>query len=116
MLSRALTEIAHAILPRRTLFRNIFFEATQNPDVGALFARQVIGNGIGILGGYLTREMAAGRLRPLHPALAVQGLIGPLFIYVFTYEIFTTQLGLAVPLKTVIAQIVETFLNGAAIQ
>ena len=78
VLSRVLTEIARAILPNHTLFRSIFFEATQNPEIGAVFVRQVISNGFGILGGYLTRAMAAGRLRPLHPMIAVQGLIGPL--------------------------------------
>lgn len=114
VLSRVLIEIARAITPNRTLFRSIFFEATQNPEIGAVFARQIVGNGLGILSGYLTRQMAAGRLRPLHPILAVQGLIGPLFLYLFTYEMFTTQLGLAAPLEEVIAQIVETFLGGAA--
>jgi AcrR family transcriptional regulator len=116
VLSRVLTEIARAILPNHTLFRSIFFEAAQNPEIGAVFVRQVISNGFGILGGYLTRETAAGRLRPLHPMIAVQGLIGPLFIYFFTYEMFTTQLGLAVPLEAVIAQIVGTFLDGASAQ
>jgi hypothetical protein len=36
------------------------------------------------LGGYLARQMAAGRLRPMHPLLAAQALVGPIFFHLLT--------------------------------
>ncbi len=113
VLRAVLATVGAALAANRALFRAIFFEATRNPEIGALFARHVIGQGLGMLAGYLMRQMAAGRIRPLHPTLAVQGLIGPLFLYLFTQELFAAHFGLAVSLDEVVAQVVGTFLNGA---
>lgn len=116
VLTRILTAIAAAILPRFALFRTIMLEAFQNPAMGAAFARNILGVVLPMAGGYLTRQMAAGRLRQMHPALALQSLIGPLFFHLLTRELFTTQVGALPPVDTVIAHIVTIFLDGSAVR
>lgn len=68
-----------------------------------------------MVGGYLTRQMAAGRLRPVPPALAMQSLIGPLFIHVLAREMFAAQFAVGPPIETVIAHTVTIFLDGARV-
>jgi AcrR family transcriptional regulator len=116
VLTDILTAITTAIMPRFPLFRTIIIEAFQNPAMGAAVARNILGVALPMVGGYLTRQMAAGRLRPMHPALAIQSLIGPLFIHLLTREMFTAQFAVAPPIETVIAHIVQIFLDGALVR
>jgi AcrR family transcriptional regulator len=111
-----LTAIVAAITPRFALFRTIMLEAFQNPAMGAAVARNVLGVVLPMVGGYLTRQMAAGRLRPMHPALAIQSLIGPLLIHLLTREMFASQFAVTPPIETVITHIVTTFLDGALVR
>jgi AcrR family transcriptional regulator len=112
VLTAVLTEIARAVTPRFPLFRTIMLEAFQNPTMGELFRRNVLGVAVPMLGGYLMRQTEAGRLRPMHPALALQSLVGPLFLYLLTREMFAAQFSDLPPLEAVIAHIVTTFLDG----
>jgi len=116
VLTRILTAVVAAITPRFALFRTIMLEAFQNPAMGAAVARNVLGVVLPIIGGYLTRQMAAGHIRQMHPALAIQSLIGPLFIHLLTREMFASQFAVAPPIETVIAHIVTTFLDGALVR
>jgi AcrR family transcriptional regulator len=115
VLTGILTAVVAAITPRFALFRTIMLEAFQNPAMGDAVARNVLGVVLPMVGGYLTRQMAAGRLRPMHPALAIQSLIGPLFIHLLTREMFASQFAVAPPLESVIAHTVTTFLDGALV-
>jgi AcrR family transcriptional regulator len=116
VLSGILTAIVAAITPRFALFRTIMLEAFQNPAMGDAVARNVLGVVLPMVGGYLTRQMAAGQLRPMQPALAIQSLIGPLFIHLLTREMFASQFAVAPPIENVIAHIVTTFLEGALVR
>ena len=115
VMTSILTAITTAIMPQFTLFRTIIVEAFQNPAMGAAVERNVLGVVLPMVGGYLMRQMAAGRLRPMHPALAIQSLIGPLFIHLLTREMFAAQFAVAPPIEAVIAHIVQTFLDGALV-
>jgi AcrR family transcriptional regulator len=112
ILTGVLTEVVRALTPRFPLFRTIMLEAFQNPAVGELFRHHVLGVVLPIVGGYLTRQMAAGRLRPMHPAIALQALIGPLFLHLLTRDLFAPITDLP-PIEAVVDQIVTTFLDGA---
>jgi AcrR family transcriptional regulator len=113
VLTGVLTEIVRAATPRFLLFRTIMLEAFQNPAMGELFRRNVLDVVVPIVGGYLARQMAIGRLRPMHPALALQSLVGPLFLHLLTREMFGAQFPDLPPVEIVIDHIVTTFLDGA---
>ncbi len=116
VLTYILTAVSAAIAPYFALFRTILLEAFQNPAMSAVFARNVLGVVLPIVGGYLTRQVAAGRLRPMHPALAIQTLIGPLLIHLLTREMFASQFAMSPPIEAAIAHIVTTFLDGALVR
>jgi len=116
VLTRILTAIVAAVTPRFTLFRTILIEAFQNPVMGAAVARNILGVVLPLAGGYLTRQMAAGRIRQVHPAVALQTLVGPLFFHLLTREMFTAQIGMMPPIERVIEQIVTTFLDGVTVR
>lgn len=116
VLTRVLNAVVAAISPRFALFRTIMLEAFQNPVMGAAVARDILGVVLPIIGGYLTRQMAAGHIRPMHPALAIQSLIGPLFIHLLMREMLASQFAVTPPMDTVITQIVTIFLDGILIR
>lgn len=113
VLAGVLMEVVRAVAPRFPLFRTIMLEAFQNPALGDLFRSNVLGVVVPIVGGYFLRQMAAGRLRPMHPALALQSLIGPLFLHLLTREMFAAQFPDLPPIEAVVEHIVTTFLDGA---
>lgn len=114
VLTRILGAVVAAITPQFALFRTIMIEAFQNPAMGAAVSRNVLGVVLPMVGGYLMRQMAAGRIRPMHPALALQMLVGPLFLHLLTREMFAAQVGALPPVERVIDEIVATYLDGVA--
>jgi hypothetical protein len=61
---------------------------------------------------YLVEQMAAGRLRTVHPLLAVQSLAGPILMHLITRETAERQIGFETPLEEVAAELVEQWLRG----
>jgi AcrR family transcriptional regulator len=57
------------------------------------------------LGAYLRREMAAGRLEPMDPLLAVQSFLGPLIFHLLTRPAAKQIVGSDVPLDDVIDEL-----------
>ena len=50
----------------------------------------------GVLAGYLEDQMAAGRLAPMHPYLAVQLFVGPILLHLLNQEMAAEQVGFTV--------------------
>lgn len=70
-----------AVSARAGLVRTIVFEITSmTPETQAAF-RETGLLAFATLGQYLARQMAAGRLRRVHPLLAVQALVGPVMLH-----------------------------------
>lgn len=80
-IARTAARIAY---PRIGILRSLIYEVTsQTPDALAGAdprIRQVIGS----VGRYLLAQMAAGRMRPMHPLLAAQMLMGPLVFHLLS--------------------------------
>jgi TetR/AcrR family transcriptional regulator, regulator of autoinduction and epiphytic fitness len=67
--------------PRIGLLRAIFFEvSSMSPDAEEA-ARDLVTTIFGSVGAYVMAQMAAGRLRMMHPLLALQAFIGPIFFH-----------------------------------
>ena len=80
MIGRAVVGVAGE---RLGLMRAIFHEVTAGggtADVmGPLFEQT-----LGLLAEYIAGQMAAGRMRPMHPILALQAFVGPIFFHLMT--------------------------------
>lgn len=94
------------------ILRAIFFEVTAGSPEAVEGAGRPVQGMIRALGGYLERQMAAGRIRPMHPTLAVQSLIGPLLFYLLTRPYAARLAGLDAPFDDAVDQLVAVALQG----
>lgn len=112
VLIAAFTTVLRDIVPRRDLFRVIFFEITTNPDLAPVFDRFVVQQALPTLGQYLDRQMAAGVLHRLPPVVAAHTLIGPIYFYLFTRDRQEAMFGSVSPVEGIVTHIVHTFVEG----
>lgn len=78
---------------RTGLLRALFFEVTSlSPDAEQAMRHGVV-KLIGAMLSYIESNMSAGRLRRLHPLLALQSFIGPVFFHLITRRAVEQVLG-----------------------
>jgi AcrR family transcriptional regulator len=98
---------------RLGLMRAIFHEVTANGEtldgMGPLFAET-----IGLLARYLETQIAAGRIRPMHPILALQAFIGPIFFHLMTRPMIERVVGLPMDPEPAVDALVAASLEGLA--
>jgi len=106
--------IADALEGRTGLLLRVVFELLQgNPDT-IEGARQGMARGLPDLVGYLTGQMAARRLRSIHPLVAGQLLAGPIVAHLLTRPLAESVGGFSTPADEVVDQIVEAWLRAMA--
>lgn len=85
--------IAEAMHDRAGLLLRMVFELLQgNPDTTEGMAHSMA-RGLPDLVGYLTTQMAIGRLRRMHPVLAIQLLAGPIVVHLLTRPLAEAFMG-----------------------
>ena len=101
---------------RTGLLRAIFFEVSAlSPDAEEA-TRSVLMNVVGVLAGYVMAQMSAGRLRRMHPLLALQALIGPIFFHVMTRPAVERVLHLEMDGEQAMAELAQTWLRAMAVK
>jgi AcrR family transcriptional regulator len=101
---------------RAGLLRAVFYEFSNlGPDAeGAV--REVIGKLVASLGLYVTTQMSAGHLRQMHPLLALQSFIGPIFFHLMTRQAAERVLGFEVDGEQAVTELAETWLRAMVIK
>jgi AcrR family transcriptional regulator len=94
------------------ILRAIFFEVTSGSPEAVEGAGRPVAGMFQALGGYLGRQMVAGRLRTVHPTLAVQSLLGPLLFYVLTRPYAARLAGLDATFEEAVEQLISAALHG----
>jgi len=82
--------------PRIGLLRAVVLELSSLSPDSEDAARDLVAAIIGSVGAYVMAQMAAGRLRPMHPLLALQSLVGPIFFHLLTRPFAERVLGLEI--------------------
>jgi hypothetical protein len=62
----------------------VFLEVTSGTDAALAGLRPALTSTLAVLGEYMAEQMARGRLRPMHPLLAIQSVIGPIFFHLLS--------------------------------
>jgi AcrR family transcriptional regulator len=93
------------------IVRTLVFEATSTSEEAGEAIRYVTTRGIGTVIRYLVEQMAAGRLRTMHPLLAVQSLAGPMIVHMVTRSLAEREVGLVLPLDDVATELAEQWLR-----
>lgn len=93
------------------VLRALFFEISSlSPDT-AEGARDAIRGMVGSLVFYLMANMRDGRLRQMHPLLALQSFIGPILFHIITRPIAEQMLGLDIDGEQAVTLLAESWLR-----
>jgi len=105
---------ARTMAPRIGIARSILFDATSGDADAVQAVMPAVRQLLGTLGGYLGAQMAAGRLRRMHPLLAAQVLIGPVFFHLMTRPIALRVAQLDLELDEAVTTLAEAAVRGLA--
>ena len=100
-----------AVAGRIGLMRALFFEVSGLSAETEEVAAQAITGVVGLLVMYVTEQMAAGRLRRVHPLLALQSFIGPVLFHILTRRLAERVLNLDVEGEAAVTQLAEAWLR-----
>jgi AcrR family transcriptional regulator len=106
--------MAEALEGRTGLLLRIVIELLKGDPDTAEGMRRGMARGLPDLVQYLGRQMAAGRLRRMHPVLAFQLLAGPIVAHLLTRPLAESLIGFRTPPNEVVDQIVEAWLRAMA--
>jgi AcrR family transcriptional regulator len=99
---------------RLGLMRAIFHEVTSGSLPAVEGMRPTFLATLGSLAEYISLQMAAGRVRRMHPVLALQAVIGPIFFHLMTRPTMERVVGLPMDPKDAVEELVATALEGLA--
>lgn len=103
--------IAQAMDGRAGLLLRVVFELLDGDPDTTDGARHSMARGLPDLVGYLSDQMRAGRLRPMHPVLAFHLLAGPIVVHLLTRPLATQFAGFTVPPAAVLDEITQAWLR-----
>ena len=105
-------EIVGVAGERLGLVRAILHEATLGSADAVAGVRDPFERTIGALAVYMSHQMDLGRVRPMHPLLALQAFIGPVFFHLLTRPVLDELLGLPMSAPEAVAKLVDVSVAG----
>ena len=110
-LARAAYRSSHG---RAGMLRALFFEVSGLAPETEEVARQTIARVAGLLVMYISGQMSAGRLRSMHPLLALQSFIGPVLFHILTRPLAERVLHLDVEGERAVTELAGAWLRAMA--
>jgi AcrR family transcriptional regulator len=111
LIGRAIVGVAGQ---RLGLMRAIFHEVTSGSLPAMEGMRPVFLQTLGALADYIAGQMAAGRIRRMHPILALQAVLGPVFFHLMTRPTIERLVELPMGPEDAVDELVATALEGLA--
>ncbi len=112
LIGRAIVGVAGE---RLGLMRAIFHEVTAGgaavAEMGPLFE-----NTLGLLTQYISGQMATRRIRPMHPILALQAFVGPIFFHLMTRPVIDRVVTLPMGPEAAVDELVAAGLRGLSVE
>jgi AcrR family transcriptional regulator len=96
------------------ILRALFFEISSLAPDTAEAAQEVLQTMVGSLVTYLMEQMQVGRLRQMHPLLALQSFIGPIFFHLVTRPLAERLLGFDIDGEEAVTLLAENWLRAMA--
>jgi AcrR family transcriptional regulator len=95
------------------VIRPLLFEAASlGPDVRETVIGEIAPKLLGSFGGYLIRQMQEGRLRPMHPVLAMQSFVGPIIAHAVLRPVVNEALGADLDSEAAVREFAAIWLRG----
>ena len=111
LIGRAIVGVAGE---RLGLMRAIFHEVTAGGPAVAEMA-PLFEQTLGLLATYITGQMAIGRIRQMHPILALQAFVGPIFFHLMTRPMIERIVPLPMDHQAAVDELVSVGLRGLAV-
>jgi AcrR family transcriptional regulator len=99
-------------VPRLGILRGVLLEAMSVSPDAVTGVQPFVPEAIGRIAAYLQRQMDDGAIRRMHPILAVQAMLGPIFIHILTRPLAERLIGLSIPMDQAIDQLSAAILEG----
>lgn len=96
---------------RTGLLRTLFFEVSRLTPDAEEATRDAIVKVVATLAGYLVEQMSAGKLRSMHPVLALQSFVGPIFFHLMTRPAAERVLGVEFDSERAVVELARTWLR-----
>ena len=112
VLPEVLRTAARVAEPRVAIMRALMLEVSFGTPEALEAARWVIQPMFGEVSAYFADQMAAGTVRPMHPVLAAQALMGPLVLHLITRSFAAPLAGLDVETADAVAAFSNVALHG----
>jgi AcrR family transcriptional regulator len=93
------------------VLRTLFFEISSLSPDSTEAAHDAIRTIVGALVLYMIQNMQRGRLRPMHPLLALQSFVGPIFFHLLTRPLAERLLGLDIEGEQAVTLLAESWLR-----
>jgi AcrR family transcriptional regulator len=103
--------IFRVVYPRLGVLRAVFFEVSSLAPDTEESSRELLAVIVGSVGAYVLGQMSEGRLRRMHPLLALQSFVGPIFFHVITRPAVERVLGFDMDGDLVVTQLAESWLR-----
>ncbi len=103
LIARAIVGVAGA---RLGLVRAVFEEATSGSAELMGGVRPVLVPALGALAEYLVAQMLAGRMRRVHPLIAIQAFVGPIYFHLMTRSLAEDLFGLSMSVDDAVDDLV----------
>ena len=107
-MARTVYRAAHG---RIGLMRALFFEISGLSAETEAVATDAINKVVGQLVMYVVAQMSAGRLRRMHPLIALQSLVGPVLFHILTRPLAERVLHLDIEGEAAVTQLAENWLR-----
>jgi len=103
--------VAGSGAPGLGLMRAILFEVSSMSPEAQAAAQDLVTTILGTVGAYVMKQIAEGRLRPMHPMLALQSFIGPIFFHLLARPMAQQVLGLDMDGEEAVTTLAESWLR-----
>ena len=104
-----------AVAGRTGLMRALFFEVSGLSPETEQVAAMAIARVVGLMVRYVGAQMASGRLRQVHPVLALQSFIGPVFFHILTRPVAERVLNLDIDGEAAVTELAQAWLRAMSI-
>jgi AcrR family transcriptional regulator len=99
---------------RLGLLRVVFLEVTSGSETALSGLTPVFNATLKVLADYMAEQMALGRIRPMHPLLALQTFVGPIFFHLLTRPAVERMVQLPMSAESAVEQLVGVSIDGLA--
>jgi AcrR family transcriptional regulator len=103
---------ARTLGDRVGIVRTLLFEAASASEDTGEALQQVVLRTLSAVAGYLVEQMGAGRLRPMHPLLALQSLAAPVLVHLVTRRAAERLLMIELSPEDAVAELAASWVQG----